>query len=138
MLDSPALLLRLFDLARAKKLTIVPPLIEDIHRHVDQVPADAYRTAEVSNGFLRILAGPGTTATLEAMHRAHLLEKLVPAMCTVRGLMQFNQYHKYTVDEHSLLAVGHAEALGQDSGVLGEVYRGIKRKDILHLAVLHA
>jgi [protein-PII] uridylyltransferase len=57
----------------------------------------------------------------------------VPAMCTVRGLMQFNQYHKYTVDEHSLLAVGRAEALGQDSGVLGEVYRGIKRKDILHL-----
>ena len=136
VLDSPALLLRLFDLARAKKLTIVPPLIEDIHRHVDQVPDDAYRTAEVSNGFLRILAGPGTTATLEAMHRAHLLEKLVPAMGTVRGLMQFNQYHKYTVDEHSLLAVGRAEALDQDSGVLGEVYRAIKRKDILHLAVL--
>jgi [protein-PII] uridylyltransferase len=136
VLDSPALLLRLFDLARASNLTIVPPLIEDIHRHVDQVPAEAYRTAEVSSGFLRILAGPRTTATLEAMHRAHLLEKLVPAMGTVRGLMQFNQYHKYTVDEHSLLAVGRAEALGQDPGVLGEVYRGIKRKDILHLAVL--
>ncbi len=29
-----------------------------------------------------------------------------------------------------------AEALGQDSGVLGEVYREIKRKDLLHLAVL--
>ena len=70
------------------------------------------------------------------MHRAHLLEKLVPAMGTVRGLMQFNQYHKYTVDEHSLLAVGRAEALSQDTGVLGEVYRAIKRKDILHLAVL--
>jgi len=136
VLDSPALLLRLFDLARARNLTIVPPLIEDIHRHVDQVPADAYRTAEVSSGFLRILAGPRTTATLEAMHRAHLLEKLVPAMGTVRGLMQFNQYHKYTVDEHSLLAVGRAEALGHDPGVLGEVYRAIKRKDILHLAVL--
>jgi [protein-PII] uridylyltransferase len=136
VLDSPALLLRLFDLARASNLTIVPPLIEDIHRHIDQVPAEAYRTPEVSNAFLRILAGPRTTATLEAMHRAHLLEKLVPAMGTVRGLMQFNQYHKYTVDEHSLLAVGRAEALGQDPGVLGEVYRGIKRKDILHLAVL--
>jgi [protein-PII] uridylyltransferase len=57
-------------------------------------------------------------------------------MGTVRGLMQFNQYHKYTVDEHSLLAVGRAEALSQDTGVLGEVYRAIKRKDILHLAVL--
>ena len=136
VLDSPALLLRLFDLARAKNLTIVPPLLEDIHRHVDQVPAEAYRTPEVSRAFLKILAGPGTTATLEAMHRAHLLEKLVPAMGTVRGLMQFNQYHKYTVDEHSLLAVGRAEALAEDAGMLGEVYRSIKRKDILHLAVL--
>jgi len=136
VLDSPALLLRLFDLARAKTLTIVPPLIEDIHRHVDQVSADAYRTPEVSRTFLKILAGPGTTGTLDAMHRAHLLEKLVPAMGTVRGLMQFNQYHKYTVDEHSLLAVGRAEALRKDTGVLGEVYRSIKRKDILHLAVL--
>jgi [protein-PII] uridylyltransferase len=136
VLDSPALLLRLFDLARAKSLTIVPPLLEDIHRHVDQVPADAYRTPEVSRTFLKIMAGPRTTGTLEAMHRAHLLEKLIPAMSTVRGLMQFNQYHKYTVDEHSLLAVGRAEALSLDTGVLGEVYRGIKRKDILHLAVL--
>ena len=136
VLDSPALLLHLFDLARDRNLTIVPPLIEDIHRHVDQVSADAYRTPEVSRAFLRILSGPRTTGTLEAMHRAHLLEKLVPAMGTVRGLMQFNQYHKYTVDEHSLLAVGRAEALSQDTGVLGEVYRAIKRKDILHLAVL--
>jgi UTP:GlnB (protein PII) uridylyltransferase len=86
---------------------------------------------------LKILGGPGAVAsTLEAMHRAHLLEKLIPVFATVRGLMQFNQYHKYTVDEHSLLAVAKAEALGQDAGVLGEVCREIKRKDLLHLAVL--
>lgn len=136
VLDSPALLLRLFDLARAKALTIVPPMLEDIHRHIDHVATEAYRTPEVSRIFLNIMTGPGTTSTLEAMHRAHLLEKFVPAMGTVRGLMQFNQYHKYTVDEHSLLAVGRAEALGAESNVLGEVYRSIKRKDILHLAVL--
>jgi len=136
VLDSPSLLLRLFDLARARNLTIVPALLEDIHRHVDHVQADAYRTSEISGTFLKILAGPGTSPTLEAMHRAHLLEKLVPAMGSVRGLMQFNQYHKYTVDEHSLLAVGRAEALGQNAGLLGEVYRSIKRKDILHLAIL--
>ncbi len=136
VMENPALLLRLFDLARRQKLTIAPPLLEDIHRHVENVSVEAYRTPEVSRTFLSILAGPGTAKTLEAMHRAYVLEKLVPAMCTVRGLMQFNQYHKYTVDEHSLLAVSRAEALDQDQGVLGDVYRSIKRKDILHLAVL--
>jgi [protein-PII] uridylyltransferase len=136
VLESPALLLRLFDLARSRQLTIAPALLEDIHRHVESVSAEAYRTPEVSRIFLKIMAGPGTTATLEAMHRAHLLEKMVPAMGTVRGLMQFNQYHKYTVDEHSLLAVGRAEALANEPTALGEVYRSIKRKDILHLSVL--
>lgn len=136
VLESPALLLRLFDLARARRLSIETALLEDIHRHVEGLPDQDFRDEEVSRTFVRILSGPATAQTLEAMHRAHLLEKLIPVFAAVRGLMQFNQYHKYTVDEHSLLAVAKAEALAQDQGVLGEVYRAIKRKDLLHLAVL--
>ena len=63
VLESPALLLRLFDLAREKRLTIAPALLEDIHRHVGTVSEKAYRTPEVSRIFLTIMAGPGTTAT---------------------------------------------------------------------------
>jgi [protein-PII] uridylyltransferase len=136
VLDSPASLLRLFDVARERDLRIAPALLEDIHRHGEHVAADAYRTPEIGRIFMRILAGPRAATTLDAMHRARVLEKLVPAMGAVRGLMQFNQYHKYTVDEHSLLAVGRVEALSNDAGPLGDVYRAIKRKDILHLAVL--
>jgi [protein-PII] uridylyltransferase len=136
VLDRPASLLTLFDLARSRKLRIDPSLLEDIHRHAETLSTDRFRTPEAGRTFLSILAGPGTARTLEAMHRAHLLEKLVPAFSRVRGLMQFNQYHKYTVDEHSLLAVAKAEALAEHPGLLGEVYREIKRKDILHLAVL--
>ncbi len=136
VLDRAVPLLKLFDLARAKNLLIDPPLLEEIHRHVDAVPEEQFRTPEAGRMFLSILSGPGTARTLESMHRAHLLEKLVPAFARVRGLMQFNQYHKYTVDEHSLLAVAKVEALSEHQGVLGEVYRGVKRKDILHLAVL--
>ena len=136
LLDSPAVLLALFDAARERGLEIEPTLIEDIHRHVDSLPATAFDGPEVSAKFVRILAGPRTAATLDAMHRAHLLERMVPPFATVRGLMQFNQYHKYTVDEHSLLAVAKAEAFEQESGVIGQVYREIPRKDLLHLAVL--
>jgi [protein-PII] uridylyltransferase len=136
VLGKPALLLTLFDLARSRKLSIDPSLLEDIHRHAETLSAEQFHTPETGHTFLSILAGPGTAKTLEAMHRAHLLEKLVPAFSRVRGLMQFNQYHKYTVDEHSLLAVAKAEALAEHPGVLGDVYREIKRKDLLHLALL--
>lgn len=135
VIENPALLMRLFDLARSKRVVIEPALVEDIHRHMEGLTDEGFRTPEVSRIFLSILAGPGTAATLEAMHRAHLLEKLIPVCSSVRGLMQFNQYHKYTVDEHSLLAVAKVESFGQDQGMLGEVYREIKRKDLLHLAV---
>jgi len=136
VLDSPALLLALFDAARARGLEIDPALIEDIHRHVETLPGSAFDSPDVSARFIKILSGPRTASTLDAMHRAHLLERLVPAFATVRGLMQFNQYHKYTVDEHSLLAVAKAEAFEQESSVIGQVYREIPRKDLLHLAVL--
>jgi [protein-PII] uridylyltransferase len=104
---------------------------------MDSVSSDAFRTPEVSQVFLKILAGPGAVAsTLEAMHRVHLLEKIIPIFATLRGLMQFNQYHKYTVDEHSLLAVGKAEAFAHEPGVIGKVCQEMKRKDLLHLAIL--
>ncbi len=137
VLNSPALLLRLFELAQSRQLLIDTHLLEEIHQGVDGVPEEAFRTPDTSRIFLKILSGPGPVAgTLEAMHRAHLLEKLIPVFATVRGLMQFNQYHKYTVDEHSLLAVAKAEALTHEQGPIGEVYREIRRKDLLHLAIL--
>jgi [protein-PII] uridylyltransferase len=137
VLESPALLLRLFELAQSRRLRIDIDLLDEIHRHVEGLSNKGFRTPDVSRTFLKILAGPGPVAgTLEAMHRAHLLEKLIPVFASVRGLMQFNQYHKYTVDEHSLLAVGKAEALTREPGVFQEVYREIQRKDLLHLATL--
>jgi [protein-PII] uridylyltransferase len=137
VLESPALLLRLFELAQSRALKIDTNLLDEIHRHIEGLSDEAFREPEVSRTFLKILAGPGpVSATLEAMHRAHLLEKLIPVFATVRGLMQFNQYHKYTVDEHSLLAVAKAESLTREPGILQDVYREIHRKDLLHLAVL--
>jgi [protein-PII] uridylyltransferase len=138
VLDSPELLLRLFEMAGSRRLKIEADLVDEIHSHMDSVSSEAFRTPEASRVFLKILAaGPGAVAsTLVAMHRAHLLEKLIPVFATLRGLMQFNQYHKYTVDEHTLLAVGKAEALAMEPGTMGEVYQEIKRKDLLHLAIL--
>jgi [protein-PII] uridylyltransferase len=137
VLGNPELLLRLFELAGAQRLKIDMTLLEDIHRHLDTLSDEAFRRPEVSRIFLRLLSGPGAIApALEAMHRAHLLEKIIPVFATVRGLMQFNQYHKYTVDEHSLLAVAKCEGLAQEQSILGAVYREIRRKDLLHLAIL--
>ena len=73
---------------------------------------------------------------LRGLHEIGLLERFVPAFAHARGLLQFNQYHKYTVDEHSLRAVECATRRTSDPGPVGRVYRRIARKRVLHLALL--
>lgn len=137
VLESPVLLLRIFELSHEQAVTIDSQVLNELSQHLATVANDQFHTEEVSRLFRGILSRPGRIGkTLEAMHQAGLLEKLVPAFARVRGLMQFNQYHKYTVDEHSLLAVKEAERLQEDQGIMGEVYRKIEDKDILHLALL--
>ena len=137
VLESPVCLLRLFEISHDQAVLIDSKILNELSQHLATVPNERFHTKEVSSLFRGILSRPGRIGqTLEAMHQASLLEKLVPAFARVRGLMQFNQYHKYTVDEHSLLAVKETERLQEDQGLIGAVYREIPDKDILHLAVL--
>jgi [protein-PII] uridylyltransferase len=73
---------------------------------------------------------------LNLLHELGYLEKIVPAMKHARCLLQFNQYHKYTVDEHSLRAVSEAAKFADRQGRLGTAYREIPDKRVLHLALL--
>ncbi len=94
-------------------------------------------TAETSQRFLSLLSQPARLG--ELLHRLHelgVLEKIIPAFRHARCLLQFNEYHKYTVDEHCIVAVERAIALADDPGPIGRVYRKIKRKRTLHLALL--
>ena len=137
ILDDPEHLLSLFQVAQKQGVPIDGLVLEEIHRHMESMPDHPFASPAVSRRFREILSGPEAVAdTLTLMHQARVLEKLVPAFARVRGLMQFNQYHKYTVDEHSLLAVKKVETLGKQPGTLGKVYREIQEKDLLHLAVL--
>ncbi len=137
ILDDPEHLLSLFQVAQKQGVSIDGLVLEEIHRHMESMPDHLFASPAVSRRFREILSEPEAVAdTLTLMHQARVLEKLVPAFARVRGLMQFNQYHKYTVDEHSLLAVKKVETLGKQPGRFGQVYQEIREKDLLHLAVL--
>jgi len=70
------------------------------------------------------------------MHSFRLLEEVLPEFKPVDCLMQFNEYHKYTVDEHCIRAIEMAERLLHGIGLISECYREIRRKDLFHLALL--
>ncbi len=97
--------------------------------------------AELSEGearlFLSILANHGHLgATLRSMYETGLLDVILPAMRHARCLLQFNLYHSYTVDEHTLRAIEAVEQFDRGGGPLQSAYRAIKNKEMLHLALL--
>lgn len=99
--------------------------------------AELVVTRDTAERFLSMLSQPARLGNLlRQLHEMRVLEKLVPAMAHARCLMQFNDYHKFTVDEHSIRAVEAATEFLDDEGLLGETYRGLRDKRLLHLALL--
>jgi [protein-PII] uridylyltransferase len=94
-------------------------------------------SADAKKYFMRILDNPNRLANLlRRLHEMNVLEKIIPAFRHARWLLQFNQYHKYTVDEHTLIAVEKIADFQEDTTPVGQAYREVQRKDLLHLAVL--
>jgi [protein-PII] uridylyltransferase len=99
--------------------------------------SDFELTAEVRQRFLSLISQPGRLADLlRRLHELRVLEKIIPGLSHARSLLQFNEYHKYTVDEHCLRAVEAATEFLDHPGPLGDAYRRLKNKGTLHLALL--
>ena len=94
-------------------------------------------SAAVGQTFHELLADPRHVGeALRMLHELGLLEKIIPPMRHARGLLQFNQYHKFTVDEHCLRTVRLAARFADRDDSLGQVYQAVRDKTILHLALL--
>jgi [protein-PII] uridylyltransferase len=126
-------LLRLFDLARRHAVEVTHETLERVRK---AAPGSTL-TPESRKLFLEVMSVPtGLGLLVRNLHRVGLLGRFIPAFERARCLMQFNQYHKYTVDEHSIRALESATFRAEDAGPVGQAYRETKRKDVLHLALL--
>lgn len=127
--------LRLADLANLYDKKIDYTCCEVIRQSSPDYPEGL--SAEAAQHFMSLLAQPTRLGELlRTLHDLRVLERVIPDFEHARCLLQFNEYHRYTVDEHSIRAVERAVDLRNDRGPLGDVYRGIKQKRILHLALL--
>ncbi len=127
--------MELVDLASAHGTPIAAETWDLVQRRSERLPEQP--DPESCRRFLAVLGRPALLGELLAqLHDTGLLECFIPAFRHAHGLLQFNQYHKYTVDEHCLRAVEKATELADDPGPLGQAYRNLPRKHVLHLALL--
>lgn len=132
----PSAVIRLLGVSQDTGRPVSASTLDAIARAVSAQSDEAYLQPSIQRPVFALFAEPGIGRTLETMHRVGILERVIPEFASARGLMQFNQYHKYTVDVHSVRAVQAACALAEQDGRIAAVYRGIHRKDLLHLALL--
>jgi [protein-PII] uridylyltransferase len=127
--------LKLVDLARRENKRISQDTWHFIYRTAPQYSSEP-RSA-INSQFLTMMADPVRLGeALRRLHEMGVLEKIVPDFAHARSLLQFNQYHKYTVDEHCIRAVEEVTKFIGRNDVLGELYRNLPDKTILHFALL--
>jgi len=130
-----ASVMQLVDLANLYDKQIEPETWEIVRRSAAQL-SDELSPKTIKHFFSLITCPARLGDLLRLLHEVRLLERFIPAYAHARGLLQFNQYHKYTVDEHSFRAIDLVTEMQDHPGPLGQAYRELRRKHVLHLALL--
>jgi len=92
--------------------------------------------------FMEILRQPaGLTHQLRAMNLYGILAAYLPAFANIVGRMQYDLFHVYTVDEHTLFAVRNLRRFSVakhrvDFSMCAEVVKKIPKLELLYLAAL--
>ncbi|WP_273778926.1 [protein-PII] uridylyltransferase [Acinetobacter sp. GSS19] len=92
--------------------------------------------------FMAIIRSPQRLYdTLVAMKRYGVLGNYIPAFGQIVGLMQYDLFHIYTVDAHTLLLLRNlsrfkAPEFAKDFPVVSSVFQRLARPDIVFLAAL--
>ena|GEM_PF-822807 len=108
-----ALLDRLLALARSGG-RIAPETAEHLLAGGENLGRAAAGQAEHGSLLMALLEEPRAAATLRLMHDYGILGALLPEFARLRALVQFDPYHSYTADEHTLRALDALEDLVAD------------------------
>ena len=92
--------------------------------------------------FMAIIRSPYRLyETMVAMKRYGVLGNYIPAFGQIMGLMQYDLFHIYTVDAHTLLLIRNLNrfkepGFAKDYPVVSSVFQRLVRRDIVFLAAL--
>jgi [protein-PII] uridylyltransferase len=137
----PATWLAAFQSALDADTSVADETLDVIRQHADRFSiGDFLPTAEHRAALLRLLVPrPGLYARLSEMHDCGLLARLVPPFQGITCRVVRDFYHKYTVDEHTLLTIRNLERLAdapEHRQRFASIARELESPELLVLALL--
>ena len=138
--QDPAIMLRLVRAARDRGLEIHPLAFRALVRNARY--AVRLRGDPAAGAlFLDILAGRDAARWLRTLNEVGFLSRFVPDWARIVGLMQFDTYHVFTVEEHTIEAIGvlaqlERGDLAEIAPVASELIGQVQSRRALYVAVL--
>ncbi|WP_432201384.1 [protein-PII] uridylyltransferase [Erythrobacter sp. W53] len=103
----PVRLIEIFQLAEAEQLEVHPDTMRQADRDNSLIDNDLREDPRANALFVDLLSGKNDPEmVLRWMNEAGVFGKFVPDFGKVNAQMQFDMYHHYTVDEHTIRAIG--------------------------------
>ena len=144
ILETPVLLMKIFEESARLKIplsTEAKRLVKDFLRLVD---ASFRKDSETVRSFEKILSTPVQEFNvLNEMMNTGMLVALLPEMDTIVNRIQYDEYHLYPVDKHSLRALQTLKSFGTprsqaNDALCDDLYKALKhRKRLLWATLLH-
>jgi [protein-PII] uridylyltransferase len=138
----PVALIRLFHVAQEHDLDIHPRALLAATQSLRLVDAKLREDPEANRLFLEILTSrKSPEIALRRMNEAGVFGRFIPDFGRVVAQMQYDMYHVYTVDEHTMFAIGilHQIETGQlkeELPVASAIMPTIVSRRALYLATL--
>lgn len=139
--DDPVNLLRAFKVADETGHNFHPDLMYLIARSLKLIDKTLRSHEEANQIFLKILSSPRDPETaIRKMNESGVLGRFVPDFGKVIAMMQFNMYHHYTVDEHTIRAIGmlaliERGELAEDHPLANDVIDTINDRMVLYVTL---
>jgi len=139
-LQDPEVLLRLFHFMAQHGLKLSATTEYRIEQALPALASMPPRGAELWLYFEETLLQPHAAEALRAMHSLRLLTLLLPELKLIDSLVVRDFYHRFTVDEHSFLAIESLHRLKQSTSEwdkrYAELLGELEKPELLYLALL--
>ena len=139
-LNDPELILRVFRFLARHGLTLGSTTEYQIERMIPAFAESPPKGAELWHLLQEILMAPHAADALRAMHSLRLLTLLFPEFAGIDALVVRDYSHRFTVDEHTFVAIDNLHALRQSQSKWDQRYAELldelEQPDLLYLALL--
>lgn len=116
--------------------------LRQMQADIDIIDCDYYKKRENNRLFIELLQQKqGVTKALVLMNRYGILERYIPAFGNIMGLMQYDLFHAYTVDQHTLFVIRNlrrffVSEFSKEFELCSEITQNIDKPELLFLAGL--